>query len=131
MRASALILALLIGSAHAATPVQRQTAIVNALIDGTATNQQLTAVADAFVASLTDAQCSAQFGHACAALTNAEKATVVVQTIRRDIINRIAQRERAVAVTAAQAAIDAAAAAGRDVIALPEDPANAQAAQNK
>jgi deoxyadenosine/deoxycytidine kinase len=61
----------------------RFTAIMDALVDGTASNTQKTNMADACVELLSDDEVLAAFGHDRTLLTNAEKAQVVVERFRR------------------------------------------------
>ena len=61
----------------------RFTAIMDALVDGTASAGQKTGMADACVALLSGDTVLADFGHDKAALTNAEKAQIVVDRFRK------------------------------------------------
>lgn len=115
MRTLILILALA-SSANAATPAARATNILTGALDAAPTNGQSTAVLDAYVSRLSEAQCQAQFSTVCASLTPAQKSMVFVITVKREIRNVVAEHQRAVAAAEAQAAIEAAAAAGGNTI---------------
>ena len=61
----------------------RFTALMDALVDGTASNTQKTNMADACTALLSDETVLADFGHDKASLTNADKAQIVVDRFRK------------------------------------------------
>ena len=61
----------------------RFAAIMDALVDGTATNTQKINVADACVILLSDDEVVAAFGHDKASLTNNEKAQIAVERFRK------------------------------------------------
>lgn len=67
-----------------ATPIARLKAICDALIDGAATTAQVTALADAYVHITSDQELADTFNTTRDALTNAQKAQVAVQHMRRE-----------------------------------------------
>ena len=68
-----------------ATNLQNFTAIGNALVDGVASNTQLTKLGDAIVALYSDAQIGAAFpGVLRADLTSAQKATIAMDYYKKE-----------------------------------------------
>jgi hypothetical protein len=61
----------------------RFTAILDALVDGTASAGQKTDMSDACVALLSDDTVLTDFGHDKASLTNAEKSQIVIDRFRK------------------------------------------------
>lgn len=71
-----------------ATFLARYQAIGNALIDGVATAQQLSAVADAYVAELSNEEIAEAFpGATRATLTDAQRAAIAVIGIKTQVQN--------------------------------------------
>lgn len=68
-----------------ATPIQRITAIVDALLDATATSAQLTTVGDGYVNYVSDEYVMDNYGKAKADLTNSERAHIAVTVMRQQV----------------------------------------------
>lgn len=133
------------GFADAATPVQRLDLVLTGLWDTNPTAPQRAAVVAAFVAQTPDNEIVRLFGaaHPPAAvavtvpptppnppltaaelrlvLTPAEKASLVVRTIRASVLNRVEQNGVANAGPTAELTLRDAKAAARAVVATPED----------
>ena len=131
-----LIFALMLsGAINAATPAQRYTSVMTGLLDAAPTAEQSTAVTNAFVAQASDELLLELFGAAHpgmtgaevrTALTNAERVTLVVYTMRRDVRERVEMHGGALAEPSAQQVIRDARAAARAIIRTPDDPASAE-----
>lgn len=100
-----------------ATYPQRLTSLLTAVLDAAPTAEQETAIKDAYVGALTDDAIRARFGVERSALTNANKAKIVVTDVRSDIRRKLKDYARAVAEEAARGSVQQAANAAGAVLA--------------
>lgn len=99
-----------------ATPLQRVTSVLTGLLDVAPTAAQSNSVADTYVGLLTDDQIRSQYGVERAALTNANKATIVLRAITARIKADMRQHTERVETANAQTAITAAVQAAGSVV---------------
>lgn len=103
-----------------ATYPQRLTSLLTAVLDATPTAEQETAIKGAYVGALTDDAIRARFGVERAALTNANKAKIVVTDIRADIRQKLKAQARRVTEEANQGTVQQAENAAGNI--LTEEP---------
>lgn len=90
------------------TPIQRLQLIANGLVDGTATAQQMTAAADAYVAITPDDEIRSAFGVDRSQLTSTQKAQVFIEWMLRDVRKTMRYAAEQQAMTDAASGIKAA-----------------------
>lgn len=88
-----------------ATYPQRLTSLLTAVLDAAPTAEQEAAIKDAYVGVLTDDAIRARFGAERAALTNANKAKIVVTDVRSEIRRTLREHARSVAEEAARGSV--------------------------